>query len=152
MPMLAVLVCIILFIGVFPGFTYYYGPQTKLREGNVFTPVCPSFCWQGVCGRHPSLGRHPPAETPLGSHPLAGRHPPGRQTLPCQADPPAQTPPFRDGHWSGRYASYWNTFLFQYTLHSHPFRFFGLAFAEDDNGAFLSFEFVFFFSHWRHCC
>ena len=29
----------------------YYRPQTKFREGNVFTPVCHSVCsaWQGVC-------------------------------------------------------------------------------------------------------
>ena len=24
-------------------------PQTKLRKGNVFTPVCQSFCSQGAC-------------------------------------------------------------------------------------------------------
>ena len=27
----------------------HYRPQTKLREGNVFTPVCQSLCSQGVC-------------------------------------------------------------------------------------------------------
>ena len=32
---------------------------------------------------------------------VSGRHPPG------------QTPPPPDGHCSGRYASYWNAFLFQ---------------------------------------
>ena len=53
----------------------FYRPQTKLREGNVFTPVYQSFCSQG--GVHP-LGRPPPP---------------------------------RDGHWSGQYASYWNSFL-----------------------------------------
>ena len=26
---------------------FNYCPQTKLREGNVFTPVCESFCSQG---------------------------------------------------------------------------------------------------------
>ena len=45
-----------------------YRPQTKLREGNVFTPVCDSVhkgggcnptCITGHMGRHP-LGRHPP--------------------------------------------------------------------------------------------
>ena len=31
---------------------YHYCPQTKLREGNVFTAVCSSFCSRGnVCGR-----------------------------------------------------------------------------------------------------
>ena len=40
---------------------------------------------------------------PLGP---GGCRPPSRQTPPPQADPP------RDGHCSGRYASYWNAFLF----------------------------------------
>ena len=31
--------------------------------------------------------------------------------LPRQTHPPRQTPPFRDGHCSGWYASYWNAFL-----------------------------------------
>ena len=88
----------------------YYRPQTKLRKGNVFTPVCQSFCSQGVCipactghtlpgqtlplGRHPP-GRHPPRQT----HSWADTHPPGRH--PSWADthplgrctPPGQTPP-----------------------------------------------------------
>ena len=34
----------------------FYRLQTKFREGNVFTPVCQSFCSHG--GVHP-LGRHP---------------------------------------------------------------------------------------------
>ena len=79
-----------------------------LRQGNAFTRVCHSV-HRGVAGRYQSpsrqtpllAGKHPPPEgTPLtGRHPLAGRHPPG------------QTPP-SDGHCSGRYASYWNAFLF----------------------------------------
>ena len=44
-----------------------YRPQTKLGKGNVFTPVCQSFCSQGggrclpqcMLGYTP-LGRHPP--------------------------------------------------------------------------------------------
>ena len=48
-------------------------------------------------GIHTPLGRHPPAHTPV------DRHPP--------ADTPwADTP---GGHCSGRYASYWNAFLFE---------------------------------------
>ena len=39
-----------------------------------------------------------------------GKHPP-RQTPPRQT-PPRQTPPPGDGHCGGRYASYWNAFLF----------------------------------------
>ena len=71
-------------------------------------------------------GRHPLADTPPGRH-SPGRHspgrqthswhPPGRQTHRWQADAPwadtpGQTPPSRDSHCSGRYASYWNAFLF----------------------------------------
>ena len=53
----------------------YLPPATKLRQGNVFTPVCSSV-HRGVC--HPSPGQTPP-----------GRHPPGQK--PPQADtPPAQ--------------------------------------------------------------
>ena len=79
-------------------------PQTKLRKGNVFTPVCQSFCSRGGgevsvlvhAGIHPQ-GRHPPwTDTPWQTPPL-GRHP--------RTDTP------RDGYCSGRYASYWNTFL-----------------------------------------
>ena len=51
---------------------FHYHPQTKLRKGNVFTPV-------GV-SQH-ALGRHPIRQTPPGRHwPLADSppHPPGR--------------------------------------------------------------------------
>ena len=54
---------------LFPFFQYFYRPQTKLREDNVFTPVCHSvhgWGWVGwgVClciqGVDTTLGRHPP--------------------------------------------------------------------------------------------
>ena len=73
-----------------------YRPQTKLREGNVFKPVCHSVhrgrvsaCGFGGClplgpGVHPPLGRHPQPDT-----------------LRC-----------RDDHRSGRYGFHWNAFLF----------------------------------------
>ena len=57
----------------------------------------------------------PPRQTP----PPPGRH--------SQAEPRRQTPPrhtypldrhpLRDGHWSGRYASYWNAFLLKRYLY-----------------------------------
>ena len=84
--------------------SFNYRQQTKLREGNVFTPVCQSFCsqegvwpwalwvclplgpgeggvWQTPPGRHP-LDRHfqgrPPPKEPVteagGTHPT-GMHP-----------------------------------------------------------------------------
>ena len=67
---------------------HYYHPLTKLREGNVFTPVCHSLrrvCMWWVWEYTP----RPEANT----HPL----------LPPVADSKI--------HWSGHYASYWNAFL-----------------------------------------
>ena len=100
----------------------------KLRQGNVFTPVCHSV--QGVPawgasqhalkptppGRH-SPGQTPPARrnptlpsTPMDGHPIWQAHPlPGAGTLPSLGRPPAGR---ADGYCSGRYASYWNAFLF----------------------------------------
>ena len=73
---------------------FFYLSQTKLRKGNVFTPVCQSFCSQvGVC---------PSACWDTHTHP--SRHPPGQT-------PPGQTHPPTDGYFCGRYASYWNAFF-----------------------------------------
>ena len=89
---------------IFPTNCYIYRPQAKFRKGNVFTPVCQSFCSWGavVClracwdthpmGRHPT-GQTPPRQTPPGRHPLGrhlGRHPLDRHPW---ADAPGQTPP-----------------------------------------------------------
>ena len=59
-------------------------PATKLRQGNVFTPVCQSFCSQGEGVYLWSRGGvcHTPGQTPP-----SGQTPPG-QTAP----PPGQTP------------------------------------------------------------
>ena len=55
----------------------FYRPQTKLRKGNVFTPVCQSFCSR-VCL---SPGQTPPLQThPLARHPLSA----------CWDTPPVQ--------------------------------------------------------------
>ena len=61
----------------------FYRPQTKLREGYVFTPVCHSV-HMGGCLPLCMLGYIP------------GQTPP---------------PPPRDGYCCGLYASYWNAFL-----------------------------------------
>ena len=90
---------------------YIYRPQTKLRKGNSFTPVCQSFCSRGICPSACWDTQPPPlpwadtaqADTHLGRYHL-GRHPPG-QTLPW-----ADTPP-TDGYCCRRYVSYWNAFL-----------------------------------------
>ena len=63
---------------------------------------------------HLSVSHSAPRQTtPLGRHPL-GRHPLDRH--PLDRHFPRQTPPVHtplwDGHWSGRYTSYWNAFLF----------------------------------------
>ena len=62
-------------------------------------------------GRHPPRG-DPPEQTPPWTRqtpPGPGRHPPGADTPPDQADPPHRG---SIRSTSGRYASYWNAFLF----------------------------------------
>ena len=73
-------------------YSWCRSPQTKLRKGSVFTPVCQSFCsWGGGCLAQCMLGYTPWADTPPGRHPL-GQHPPWADTL--RADiPPEQTAP-----------------------------------------------------------
>ena len=72
----------------------------------------------------------PQADTPWADNPLLGRHPlPGqmppftRQTPPSLGSYPplGRHPPPRDGHCSGRYASYWNALLLKLTC-SIPFQ------------------------------
>ena len=59
----------------------YYRPQRSCGQGNIFTPVCHSFCSQGGGGLPQCmLGYHHP--------PGPGRPPQTRQTPPDQADPP----------------------------------------------------------------
>ena len=57
----------------------------------------------------PSGSRHPREQTPLEQ-----TAPPEQTRPPSQLDPPPRSrhPPPRDGHCCGRYASYWNAFLF----------------------------------------
>ena len=63
----------------------FYRPQTKLRKGNVFTPVCQLFCSRGEVSASvhagippwagtPPLGRHPPVQTATAAD---GTHPTG---------------------------------------------------------------------------
>ena len=85
----------------------YYRPQTLSVSHSVHRGgVCPSACWD----RPSSPGRHPPGQTP------PCRHTP-MQTPPGQTPPRADTPSPADGYCCGRYASYWNAFLF--TIKSH---------------------------------
>ena len=70
---------------------------------------------------HPRQGDPPGKETPwVGRPPQAGRTPPGRETPTGQGDPPAGRPPGQGTpgirSMSGRYASYWNAFLFEWRI------------------------------------
>ena len=76
----------------------HYRPQRSC-ESYVFTGVCLST---GGCLPQCMVGY-----TPQSRHLPGSRHPPPEQTPPTGAD----TPPPRDGHCCGRYASYWNALL-----------------------------------------
>ena len=67
-------------------------PANEVCEGYVFTPVCQSFCSQGVSASvYAGIHTPPWADTPSGQTPPMGRHPLGR--YPLSRHPPAQTPP-----------------------------------------------------------
>ena len=99
---------------------YFYRPQRSCGQGNIFTPVCHSVHRGGVClsacwdtpppdqTPPPGPGRHPRDQTPRDqAEPPRTRHhhPPTRQTAAPEADSSIRS-------MSGRYASYWNAFLF----------------------------------------
>ena len=102
----------------------YYRPQRSCGQGNVFTGVCHSFCSQGGLRRTPPRAGRPPQtrKNPPGTR----ENPPGRENPPqtrenppgTRENPPGtrQTPPREEDcsirFMSGRYASYWNAFLF----------------------------------------
>ena len=103
----------------------FYRPQRSC-EGYVFTGVCLSTGGGGVClsawWDTTPRSRHPPEQTPPGpdTPPRAdtpqSRHPweqtPPVADTPLGPDPPGADTPLRYGHCWGRYASYWNAFLF----------------------------------------
>ena len=80
---------------------YFYRPQTKLREGYIFTRVCDSVHRVGCLPQSPQADT-PPRQTPL---------PPWADTPPPSAC--WDTPPLPSACWAvnKRYASYWNAFL-----------------------------------------
>ena len=73
---------------------------TKLGQGNVFTGVCNSVHRGGLC-LSASWDTPPRADTPRSRHPPRADTPPS----PREADSGIRST-------SGRYASYWNAFLF----------------------------------------
>ena len=103
-------------------------PQTKLCQGNVFTPVCDSV--HGGVSHHAPQQRvytpyttphlytinpyttplhHTSICTPLHHTPYTTPHihnTPSTRHHPTTPPPTHPTP--QNGHWNGRYASYWN--------------------------------------------
>ena len=113
--------------------------RRSLGQGNVFTPVCHSV-HRGVGLPNPLPDTDPPRQTPwmqtsLGwtdppiqispdADPPGWADPPGvGQTPPMQTLPDADPrgladPPFPILSTSGRYASYWNAYLFVFSFSS----------------------------------
>ena len=94
---------------------------TKLGQGNVFTGVCDSVNGGGCAsvGYHPPRGR-PPKENPPKKQTPTRQSPLRRIPPPQEADPPRRrTPPTPRSRrsMSGRYAYYWNAFLFSICFH-----------------------------------
>ena len=93
---------------------FYYRPQRSCGQGNIFTPVCHSVHRGGLL--QCMLGYHPPGPDPTPPEPDP------RDQTPPGADAPQSRPPREAASsvrsTSGRYASYWNAFLFhQFFIH-----------------------------------
>ena len=90
-----------------------YTPRTRYTPQTRYTPPGPITSPQTRFRRdqvHP-LG---PGIPPGTGTPPQSRHPPGTRYTP----PGPGTPPPRYGHYCGRYASYWNAFLFAFILNA----------------------------------
>ena len=92
--------------------------KQSLGQGNIFAPVCHSVHRLEYLGRYtPRVCTSPRAGTPPEGTPpgQVQRPPPGRYTplvgLECIPPPPRRTAGIRST--SGRYASYWNAYLFK---------------------------------------
>ena len=108
-------------------FLFNYRPQRSC-EGYLFTPFCLSTGGGGSASVYAGIPP-PPEQTPQTSPPET-RHPPWEGAPPPEqaplvansplwnSPPPgAAPPPPADGYCCGRYASYWNAFLFKVNLH-----------------------------------
>ena len=75
-----------------PAFSYFYRPQTKLRKGNVFTPVC-----SGGSRISPRRGRQLPGESPTYDFAIFSRklHEIERTWAPSWGARPSRPPPLR---------------------------------------------------------
>ena len=124
---------------------FHYRPQRSCGQGNVFTGVCLSTGGEGLClsacwdaippwdqADTPGTRQTPPQTRQTHQPPRTRQTPPRDQadtpqdqtdTPLDQADPPGtrQTPPQEADSCirstSGRYASYWNAFLFLQFFH-----------------------------------
>ena len=109
----------------------YLPSATKLRQGNIFTGVCQSFCSRGglpqcTLGYTPRVDTPSPGQTPTPTKPItppsprSGKHnPQSRKHDPPRSRkhiPKTGSSPPPEGHSSERYASYWNAFLFSHDL------------------------------------
>ena len=98
----------------------YLPPTTKLGQGNIFRSVCQEFCpWGGgvVVSQHAlQVSRPTPREKLRGLAWGVSRPTPRGVSRPTPGGvsqhAPRQTPHPADGYCCGRYASYWNAFLF----------------------------------------
>ena len=88
--------------------------------------VCPQggVWWKGgvvkggvVKGVRKECGERGSGRYPL--DPKTDNSPGSRGRLPRPPQNQRQTLPGRDDHWSGRYESYWNAFLFELIVHRH---------------------------------
>ena len=93
---------------------FCYRPQTKLREGYVFTCVC-DFVHRGVVSQHALQGSRPkPREEVEGSGGCLQAH--TRRGVSLHA---LRQTLLADGYCCGRYASYWNTYLLLISYYWH---------------------------------
>ena len=92
---------------------YFYRPQRSCGQGYIFTRVCDSVhrggvclsaCWDTMPREAPPL---PQEAHPREAHPLRKHTPPGKHS------PPPREADSGIRSMSGRYASYWNAFLFK---------------------------------------
>ena len=102
--------------GVYLSVCWDTTPPQSRPPGSRPPGAAPAGSRQPPWKQTPPGSRHPPgADTPPGSrHPLGSRHP-WEQTVPREQTPPPPDqahPPQADGYCCGRYASYWNAFLF----------------------------------------
>ena len=86
----------------------YYCPQTKLGQGYIFRSMCQEFCLQEGC-LVPGCVCVP---GPGGVSPPGGV--PGPRGVSAPGGGLVETP--QGGYCCGRYASYWNAFLFANTF------------------------------------